>query len=110
MSICDLCQLSSPAMGCTRLSGEDCLKDALQLIRASATNGDVIKALFPKVPIKIFKSMNTVTFGSTQFDLDWWNAPYKVGDTEESDAEFMCRVMSKTVNKSTDDRNFIGGF
>lgn len=48
----------------------------------NATNGDVIKALFPKVPIKIFKSMTTVTFGSTQFDLDWWNAPYKAGDTE----------------------------
>lgn len=29
-------------------------------------------------------------------------------DAEPSDAEFMCRVMSKTVNKSTDDRNFIG--
>ena len=31
-------------------------------------------------------------------------------DREESDAEFMCKAMSKTVNKSTDDRNFIGGF
>jgi glycerol-3-phosphate O-acyltransferase len=30
--------------------------------------------------------------------------------TEESDAEFMCKAMSKTINKSTDDRNFIGGF
>lgn len=34
----------------------------------------------------------------------------KNGDTEESDAEFMCKVMSKTVNKSIADNNFIGGF
>ena len=32
------------------------------------------------------------------------------GDTEESDAEFMCKVMSKTVNKSVSDKDFIGGF
>ena len=31
-------------------------------------------------------------------------------DIEESDAEFMCKAMSKTINKFTDDRNFIGGF
>ena len=80
MNICDLCQLSSPS-GCTKLSNEDCLKDVLKLIRTSATNGNVIKALFPNVPIKKFKSMSTVTFGSTQFDLDWWNAPYKAGDS-----------------------------
>lgn len=31
-------------------------------------------------------------------------------DREESDAEFMCKAMSKTVNKSIADNNFIGGF
>ena len=30
-------------------------------------------------------------------------------EPQESDAEFMCKVMSKTINKFTDDRNFIGG-
>lgn len=34
----------------------------------------------------------------------------KAGDIEESDAEFMCKAMSKTVNKSVADNHFIGGF
>ena len=29
---------------------------------------------------------------------------------QESDAEFMCKAMSKTVNKSISDKDFIGGF
>lgn len=37
------------------------------------------------------------------------NLVKRAGETEESDAEFMCKAMSKTINKSTDDRNFIGG-
>jgi hypothetical protein len=41
------------------------------------TNGDIIKALFPEVPIKIFGSMNTVYFGDAQFDLNWWDALYQ---------------------------------
>lgn len=31
-------------------------------------------------------------------------------DTEESDAEFMCKAMSKTVNKTISDKDFINGF
>ena len=31
-------------------------------------------------------------------------------EPQESDAEFMCKVMSKTINKSIPDNNFIGGF
>ena len=36
-----------------------------------AMNGDVIKALFP----------NEGDF-ETDFDTEWWNAPYKAGDTD----------------------------
>lgn len=78
----------------------------------NATNGDVIKALFSNgsqvkgADIYIMDDNKSNVF----YDLDWWNSLYKVGDTEESDAEFMCKAMSKTVNKSTDVRNFIGGF
>ena len=49
----------------------------LQVFPNNATNGDMIKAMFPNVSVKIFEDMNTVIFGNTQFDLDWWNAPYK---------------------------------
>lgn len=37
----------------------------------NATNGDIIKTLFPQEG----------DF-ETDFDTDWWNAPYKRGDTE----------------------------
>ncbi|MBP5597202.1 MAG: hypothetical protein J6Y02_17600 [Pseudobutyrivibrio sp.] len=60
--------------------------DRAILIPEGATNGDVIKAMFPKVTIivnenlgekgtvfVIFKNHETVIL----FDLDWWNAPYK---------------------------------
>lgn len=86
MSICDLCQLSSPAIGCTRLRGEDCLKDALKLIRASATNGDVIKAIFPDAENIRMDNGLPLNF-VLEFELhrnykNWWNSPYKAGDTE----------------------------
>ncbi len=50
-----------------------------------ATNGDVIKALFPNVPVDNF-FQDTISFyplmpnGLTDeihFDECWWNAPYK---------------------------------
>ena len=77
MSICDLCQLSCPTAGCTRLRGEDCLKGALKFIRKSATNGDIIKALFPDYTIK-FKG----NIFSMRVENNWLNAPYKRGDTD----------------------------
>ena len=85
MSICDLCQLSSPS-GCTRLSNEHCLKETFKLIRATATNGDVIKALFPdaeNIRVDNGLPLNFVL----EFELhrnykDWWNAPYKRGDID----------------------------
>ena len=41
------------------------------LIPEGATNGDMIKALFPQEG----------DF-ETDFDAGWWNSPYKRGDTE----------------------------
>ena len=46
----------------------------------NATNGDVIKAMFPYA--KEIKGRTTIyysffPFGKMEFLLDWWNAPYK---------------------------------
>lgn len=48
-----------------------------------ATNGDVIRAAFPKA--EVIEKRAVVMVGISRmivFDLDWWNAPYKVGDTD----------------------------
>lgn len=83
----------------------------------NATNGDVIKALFPSLNnsatydngvVRIFNPVDKMADIAT--NTDWLHRAYKVGDTDESDAEFMCKAMSKTVNKSIADNNFIGGF
>ena len=82
MNICKICQLSSPS-GCAKLSGESCLKDALKLIKASATNGNVIKALFPN--IEKDRERLIQEYGSQAlYDTyeKWCSLPYKVGDTE----------------------------
>jgi len=86
MSICDLCQLSSPS-GCTKLDNEVCLKDALKLIKASATNGDVITTLYPDAnpeediqePHYILFTLNGFCFSISK---EWWNSPYKAGDID----------------------------
>ena len=42
------------------------------------TNGDVIKAVFPKA--EVIEKRAVVMVGISRmivFDLDWWNAPYK---------------------------------
>jgi hypothetical protein len=52
----------------------------------NATNGDVLKSLlYGKAIITEFIhdvniSVNTNVIG--QFDMEWWNSPYKRGDTE----------------------------
>ena len=46
----------------------------------NATNGDMIKALFPT---KTFiREDDEVGDDDTVFDLSWWNSPYKRGETE----------------------------
>ena len=51
-------------------------------IPKNATNGDMIKAIFPNIEIegiggeiKCIAAQN----GTSYFALDWWNAPYERG-------------------------------
>lgn len=48
-----------------------------------ATNGDVIKALFPNDdinPSTITSIIQKIPFGRNEYCSDWWNAPYKRGN------------------------------
>ena len=51
------------------------------LIKNGATNGDVIKVLYPNADIEIHNITVYVIFDMRSnvisFNLDWWNAPYK---------------------------------
>lgn len=51
----------------------------------NATNGDVIKALFPNSRVDIscaraFFYIREDLKRFVTFDIDWWNAPYQEGD------------------------------
>lgn len=52
----------------------------------NATNGDMIKAMFPTAEVKEKNNCYEVYFGIGTaiqfFNHQWWNAPYKRGDTE----------------------------
>lgn len=67
----------------TRLSMKSCI-DIIASgtpISDNATNGDVIKAMFPTIEIKEKNNCYEVYFGigtaSQYFNHQWWNAPYK---------------------------------
>ena len=48
------------------------------LIKNGATNGDIIKTMFPNVDIEIHNITVYVIFDNVvSFDLDWWNALYE---------------------------------
>lgn len=53
-------------------------------IPEGATNGDVIKALFPRIKTKKFTTFLRVIEGEEYIPMtyDWWNSPYKRGETE----------------------------
>ena len=56
---------------------ENCIE-----IPNGATNGDMIKTIFPYIEIEgiggEIKCIATkIGFGTSYFALDWWNAPYK---------------------------------
>lgn len=59
------------------------IKAIRQMIPDNATNGDVIKTLFPFVTKHISHSENNIYIDSPiqvtvlAFDRYWWNAPYK---------------------------------
>ena len=43
----------------------------------NATNGDVIKAMFPTADISLNDSCFEGVVNKYGFDMKWWNAPYK---------------------------------
>ena len=53
-------------------------------IPKNATNGDMLKAVFPER--EVVEHDKHIEFawgdGMDEFDKGWWNAPYKRGDTE----------------------------
>ena len=60
-------------------------------ISENATNGDVIKAVFPDIEISDGKGLSKVYTGIPYGELiganidcmkEWWNTPYKGSDTE----------------------------
>ena len=58
----------------------DYIKENYIQIPDNATNGDVIKALFPNGYIKIGTAtvtMNINGIALLAFPLKWWNSPYK---------------------------------
>ena len=61
---------------------ENCIE-----IPNGATNGDMIKTIFPNIEIEgiggEIKCIATKN-GTSYFALDWWNAPYKKGITNGS--------------------------
>jgi hypothetical protein len=71
---------------------EEILKVLGQEIPEGATNGDMIKALFPDIDIDASVSgcddcddvVDVYNLGiyCQTFDTEWWNAPYKKGDKE----------------------------
>lgn len=46
----------------------------------NATNGDVIKAMFPTADISLNDSCFEGVVNKYGFDMKWWNAPYQKGD------------------------------
>lgn len=51
-------------------------------IPEGATNGDVIKAVFPTAKCYCTERLQTAGMPrrNADFDVDWWNAPYKGGE------------------------------
>ena len=49
------------------------------ILPKNATNGDVIKAMFPTAKFYCAERLQTAGMPrrNADFDVDWWNAPYK---------------------------------
>ena len=75
---------------------ENCIE-----IPNGATNGDMIKTIFPNIEIegiggeiKCIAAQN----GTSYFALDWWNAPYKKCETYCDDMEEFEEVLDRRTN------------
>ena len=51
----------------------------------NATNGDVIKIMFPNMQFNIVNELvwTNIDGHSTRFLVEWWNSPYQKGGTIE---------------------------
>ena len=54
------------------------------LLPDNATNGDMIKAMFPNAEYEVRECVVIFTFGGVKRELPigWWNAPYKAESEE----------------------------
>ena len=62
--------------------------ETLRIFTDNATNGDVIKALFPNRKVRKTEYGDVgyelaIENSAVWFDGDWWNAPYKRGDEDD---------------------------
>lgn len=56
------------------------------LLPKNATNGDIIRAMFPKA--EVIEKRAVVMVGISRmivFDFDWWNAPYKAESEDKEE-------------------------
>ena len=62
------------------------LIDVGTLVPDNATNGDIVKALFPNENY-LFEQTSACTYYGikTRFDTDWWNSPYMAESEESTD-------------------------
>lgn len=71
---------------------EDCGLENVEdyvLIKSGATNGDVIKALFPNAKvsqskIEVYMKMGVEDTDIQCFDIEWWNSSYQKGWKNEN--------------------------
>ena len=67
--------------------------DITVLLKGKATNGDVIKAMFPDYvfildefynsDMEVMEKEMITENADIRFDLNWWNEPYKKGENNE---------------------------
>ena len=70
------------------------IEDAI-IIPEGATNGDVIKEMFPNATIEIKSNLVTTNVDNgCLFSLGWWNAPYKGG----------CNLSEKPTGSESEDK------
>ena len=69
-------------IGCTQRVSDGEMIEAIKNgtpIPDNATNGDVIKAMFPTADISLNDSCFEGVVNKYGFDMKWWNAPYQKG-------------------------------
>lgn len=86
---------------------KSCAEAKVIPIPPKATNGDMIKAMFPSVEIKGTSGFGKITsiavgigLGTSYFSLDWWNAPYSPQQNLSCTDKSGANIASQDVLKS----------